>query len=91
MPSVGCERVGEGLQGLGLGDAVDGSRCPGLSVRPAVPEPLDLKWFTIDDERRGRAAPAGLKAWASGSRALANAALPTSTLDAPTRSTAAGL
>ncbi len=56
-----------------------------------MPEPLDLKWFTMTANVEDAGAPAGLKAWASGSRALANAALPTSTLDAPTRSTAAGL
>ena len=54
-------------------------------------QPLDLKWLTTTANASAFVAPSALKAWASGSRAFANAAEPTSTCDWPTRLTVSGL
>ena len=60
-----------------------------------VPEPFDLKWLTITAKASASGLPTALKAWASGSRASANASVPVdssaSTTEPPTSATAAGL
>ena len=61
--------------------------CP---VPSSTPEPFDLKWFTITANPSESGEPTFLKAWASGSRAFANGALPTRILDVPMSETLAG-
>jgi hypothetical protein len=52
---------------------------------------LDLKWLTTTAKASESGAPSALKACASGSRALANAADPRSTREGPTVRTVSGL
>ena len=60
------------------------------SASSPVPEPLDLKWFTMAMNADESCAPTFLKAWASGWRAFENAGS-SRIFDAPTGAAAAFL